>query len=181
MSRKKDKLVIFDLDETLIHSMIEPLDRPPDLVVEPLSVYVRPYARELINLFAEKFSFAIWSAGSPLYVEAIAEFLLDKDLKPVFIWDREMCSEKGSVFSFQKFLTKDLNRMKEFGFDLSSTLIIEDDPIKISKFKNNAIIVRQYFGDNNDRELIQLADYIGDIDTVDDIRKLDKNLWNFKG
>lgn len=180
MNSKKQKLVIFDLDETLIHSMLQPLDRKPELVVEPLSVYVRPFAKDLIRTTAQKCKIAIWSAGSPKYVEEIAKYLLDDEtITPLFIWDREKCTKESSLFSFQEILTKDLRQTEQFGFDLAHTVIIEDDPVKVRKFKDNAIIVKQYFGENGDEELNKLANYIDAIDIVDDITKLDKNLWNF--
>lgn len=180
-TNKKNKLVIFDLDETLIHSMAQPLERDPDFVIEPLSVYVRPYAKELIEAYSEKCDIAVWSAGSQKYVEIIVDYLIPESLNPVFVWDRSMCTvKKTSFFSFHEVLTKDLNKMTEFGYDLSNTIIIEDDPIKISKFKKNAIIVSQYFGNNGDKELLKLAKYVDAVDTVADIRTLDKNLWNFK-
>ena len=159
--------------------MVSPLDRAPDLVVDPLLVYVRPFARNLIEIMYGKFEIAIWSAGSKKYVEEISKFLLADDIKPLFVWDREECSVEGSFFSFHEVLTKDLEKVKSFGYDLTNTIIIEDDPIKIRKFRDNAIIVKQYFGDNQDDELEKLARYVNVIDIASDIKRLDKNLWNF--
>ena len=97
------KLVILDLDETLIHSRVELLDHPCDLEINPLYVYVRPHAEKLIKAFAERFSIAVWSAGSPKYVRRITEHLLeglDPVVEPVFVWDRDACSKKASVPDF---------------------------------------------------------------------------------
>lgn len=177
------KLVILDLDETLIHSRVELLDHPCDLEINPLYVYVRPHAEKLIKAFAERFSIAVWSAGSPKYVRRITEHLLeglDPVVEPVFVWDRDACSKKASpFFSFQEIFTKDLRKVEQFGFELDSILIVEDDPIKISEFKDNAIIVKQYFGESSDNELELLAGYVKEIEAVGDFRKLDKNIWCF--
>ncbi|MBZ0186002.1 MAG: HAD family hydrolase, partial [Candidatus Obscuribacterales bacterium] len=147
MTRRKPILIVFDLDETLIHSRIEPLDRAPDYQIDPLMVYLRPFARELISMAASRFDIAIWSAGSPAYVDRIVEFLIPKEANPVFVWNREDCLRKFEYFPFQVIFSKDLTKTEEFGYDLSTTLIIEDDPFKIQDFKDNAIIVSQFFGD----------------------------------
>lgn len=175
-----NKLVIFDLDETLIHARMAQLNRPAELNIENLHVYIRPYAADLIELAAQRFSVAIWSAGSPRYVEVISQFLLETRVAPLFVWDRERCSKKSSFFSFGEIFTKDLSLVEEFGFDLASVLIIEDDPVKIADFKDNAIIVRQYLGEAEDDELERLSSYFDAIDTVSDIRELDKNRWCFE-
>lgn len=180
MAQKTKKLVILDLDETLIHSRIEKLDRDPEIEIEPLNVYVRPFAIELVNELSKRFEIAVWSAGSQQYVETISNHLINDEIEPVFVWDRQSCSRKSSFFSFHEVFTKDLSKVESFGFALSSVLIIEDDPVKIADHRDNAIIVSQYFGDANDNELEQLAKYLDHIDTVDDIRELDKNIWCFK-
>jgi len=72
-----------------------------------------------------------------------------------------------------------LRKVEQFGIELDSILIVEDDPIKISEFKDNAIIVKQYFGESSDNELELLAGYVKEIEAVGDFRKLDKNIWCF--
>ncbi|MBX9696029.1 MAG: HAD family hydrolase, partial [Cyanobacteria bacterium] len=52
MADKHPNIVIFDLDETLIHSTREPLGREPEICIETLHVYVRPFAYELIDSVA---------------------------------------------------------------------------------------------------------------------------------
>lgn len=180
MAKPGNKLVIFDLDETLIHARTAQLDRPADINIDPLHIYVRPFASDLISRAAQRFTVAIWSAGSPRYVEVISEHLLAAKVEPLFVWDRERCSKKSSFFSFSEIFTKDLTMVEEFGFGLESVLIIEDDPVKIADFKDNAIIVRQYLGEAEDSELERLSGYFDAIDTVSDIRDLDKNLWCFE-
>jgi len=160
MNDKKKTLVIFDLDETLIHSRQERLDRDPDYILERLNVYFRPGATDLINAVAKHFEIAVWSAGSPLYVDSIVKRIFPDDVKPIFVWNRDHCTAKFEFSYFQTLFLKDLNKMVDFGYSLANTLIIEDDPVKVRDFAKNAIIVTQFFGDAADDELSSLIKFI---------------------
>lgn len=183
MSEKKKALVIFDLDETLIHSRPDPLERDPDYLLERLNVYFRPHATRLISLVARNFEIAVWSAGSPLYVRSIVEKVFPPDVKPLFVWNRDHCTARFELAYFQTLFLKDLNKMKDFGFDLKNILIIEDDPVKVRDFANNAIIVSQYFGQAGDEELSNLARFMETLNHLnhltEDVRDLGKN-WRDK-
>jgi RNA polymerase II subunit A small phosphatase-like protein len=180
MREKKKALVIFDLDETLLHSRQEWLDREPDYVLDRLAVYFRPNALKLIEAVAKKFEIGVWSAGSPLYVDSIVERMFGTDVKPLFVWNRDHCTAKFEFSYFQTLFLKDLNKMGDFGFDLTSTLIIEDDPVKVRDFARNALFVSQYFGDEADDELSALVDYIDGLNGHhDDVREIGK-IWNDK-
>lgn len=178
MREKKKALVIFDLDETLIHSRQERLDREPDYVLDRLSVYFRPNAIELIAAVADKFEIAVWSAGSPLYVNSIVERIFPPEVKPLFVWNRDHCTAKFEFSYLQTLFLKDLNRMVDFGFDVTNTLIIEDDPVKVRDFMDNALFVSQYFGEDSDEGLSALINFILDLkEHHDDVREIGKS-WN---
>lgn len=180
MANSKKPLIIFDLDETLIHSRQEPLDRSADYVLERLHVYFRPNAVELIVAAAKNHEIAVWSAGSPLYVESIVKQIFPSDVKPLFVWNRDHCSAKFEISYFQTMFSKDLNKMADFGYDLKNTLIIEDDPLKIRDFGANAIIVTQYFGDEGDEELSSLVQFIEGLNGHgEDVRDIGLN-WKTK-
>lgn len=178
MREKKKALVIFDLDETLIHSRQERLEREPDYVLDRLSVYFRPRAVDLISAVAKNFEIAVWSAGSPLYVESIVERIFPPDVFPLFVWNREHCTAKFEFSCLQTLFLKDLNRMVDFGFDLTNTLIIEDDPVKVRDFMGNTLLVSQYFGEDADDGLTALIAFISELNGHhDDVREIGKS-WN---
>ncbi len=173
MKDKKDVLVILDLDETLIHSRREPLERAPDFFLDPLSVYFRPSATELISALAQKFELAVWSAGSPLYVDTVVQTIFPEGINPLFVWNRDHCTQKFEFFPFQILFTKDLNKMEDFGFDLTRTFIIEDDLVKVSSFADNALIVSQYFGEDFDDELTHLVSFFENLNgDTNDVHKM---------
>ncbi len=180
MIETKKALVIFDLDETLIHSSQHRLEREPDFVIERLSVYFRPFARDLIDAVWRKFEIGVWSAGSPLYVDTIVKTIFPEAVKPLFVWNRDHCTKHFERSYFQALFLKDLNKTLDFGYTLANTLIIEDDPVKVRDFPTNAIIVKQYFGDNEDDELSNLARFIDGLNGHDnDFRDIGKD-WREK-
>src|SRR5579885_1234125 len=167
MKDKKESLVILDLDETLIHSRRSPLDRSPDILLEPLSIYVRPYAKDLIEAIDRNFQIGVWSAGSPLYVDTVVQQMFPESISPLFVWNRDHCTQKLEFFPFQILFLKDLNKTKEFGFDLSRVIIIEDDPVKVRHFSENALIVERYFGEDDDDHLNNLVDFFKELNGED--------------
>lgn len=180
MGERKKPLIIFDLDETLIHSRQEPLEREADYLLERLHVYFRPKAVDLILAAATHHEVAVWSAGSPLYVDSIVDQLFPVDIKPLFVWNRDHCTSKFEIAYLQTMFSKDLNKIKDFGYDLTNTLIIEDDPMKIREFGANAIIVTQFFGDHDDQELASLVEFIESLNgNGDDVRDTGLN-WKSK-
>ena len=64
-------MLIFDLDETLIHSSKENPARDPDFKVFEFNVMKRPYLYEFLIECKKEFKLAIWSTGSEVYVDSI--------------------------------------------------------------------------------------------------------------
>ena len=56
------RLIIFDLDETLVHATELALHRAHTLQIGPYYVYVRPFASDLIKFCAAHFKIAVWSS-----------------------------------------------------------------------------------------------------------------------
>ena len=65
------RLIVFDLDETLVHATETPLPSPRHFKMDSYLVYVRPFASELIDMAASRFDVAVWSSSSERYVEAV--------------------------------------------------------------------------------------------------------------
>ncbi len=177
MAEKRSKLVIFDLDETLIHSSRTPLDRAPEIYLETLHVYVRPFAYELIDSIARTCEVAVWSAGSQVYVDTIVSAIFPPQVDPVFVWNRSHCTTQVDSHPFGLLFLKDLSKVEPLGFDLASTIIIEDDPVKIRDYKRHALIVNQYFGEHGDTELEDLVKYMERVCSADDMLKHVKDRW----
>lgn len=57
------KLLVFDLDETLVHASKLELGRPADILYPPYFVYQRPFLNELLTNLSPSYNFAVWSSG----------------------------------------------------------------------------------------------------------------------
>lgn len=71
------KLLILDLDETLVFATETPLDRPEAFVVGPYRVYLRPHVAELVAVCVAHFDVAVWTASSDPYARAVVARLFE--------------------------------------------------------------------------------------------------------
>lgn len=174
---KKRKLLILDLDETLVHTTEKPLEGiESDFRVLSYYVHVRPHAVELLTQLAEVYDIAFWSAGGSKYVHAVLKKLLPDGFKPVFIWTSERCKYRRDVDN-NEVTIKDLNKVKRRGFNLASVLIVDDTPSTAVKNYGNVVYVRAYEGQAGDCELRLLIAYLLSIKDVENVRKLEKRNW----
>jgi RNA polymerase II subunit A small phosphatase-like protein len=147
------KLIIFDIDETLIHSCDEWIGRKPDFIAANKMIFVRPYAKELINLLKSEYQIAVWSAAYGQYLHEIIDFLFGSSKQLEFIWDRTKC-ELLSNLGHCDYFSKDLSKIKALGWFEDQFVIIDDRPENITnKSSNNVIPVKPYYGSVNDYEL----------------------------
>lgn len=177
----KRKLLILDVDETLVHTTEAPLAGiEADFRVLSYYVHVRPHAVEFLTALAQVYDIAFWSAGGKDYVHAVLENLLPAGFTPVFIWTSERCKRTRDVDNNQ-LVIKDLNKVRRRGFDLKSVLIVDDTPSTAVRNYGNVVYVRAFEGqvvtDKADRELQLLTTYLLSIASVENVRRLEKRGW----
>src|SRR3989344_3117101 len=93
---KSDKLLVLDLDKTLIRCF-EPKEtyarrpkRNPDFMIGSFPVYKRPGLDDFLNYARSNFPLGVWSQGNGAYVDDVVENLFQKgDLD--FQWCYEEC------------------------------------------------------------------------------------------
>jgi TFIIF-interacting CTD phosphatase-like protein len=72
---------------------------------------------------------------------------------------------------------KRLDNLKKKGFALEQTLIVDDSPEKARINYGNAIYIREFTGDPNDKELQYLYNYLLTLKTVGNVRTIEKRGW----
>ncbi len=178
----KTKLVILDLDETLIYGTSDKLDRDEDFKVFDYYVYKRPFLDQFLNELNNFFKIAIWSSAGDEYVQSVTEQIRPKDVNFEFIWSRDKAvyqknmNEAGDYESHYHYV-KPLKKVKKLGYDLSQVLIIDDSPHKSKLNFGNAIYPKSFEGELHDDELEQLIKYLHIIKDKDDFRKIEKRNW----
>lgn len=174
-------LLILDLDETLIHSAFEPLDRPADFRVGTYHTYVRPGALEFIAFCQMHFRVAVWTSSTEGYAQEIVGKLFGSDIRLEFFWTREHCTEalyaERESWASTPYWEKDLAKLRDEGFALEQVLAVDDSARAHRNNIHNLIPVLPFLGGIPDRELTRLARYLPTLKEVTDVRTIDKRAW----
>jgi RNA polymerase II subunit A small phosphatase-like protein len=147
-------LVIFDLDETLVHATKSKLTLDHSLVVDSYFVYERPYVRELLRFASEHFDLAVWSSSAQKYVQAIVGHLFGTTYPLKFSWSVERCVQRVDPASNGYVYIKDLRKVRSQGYLVDQITIIDDSPEKIQRQPKKHIRVQPYLGNPADVELL---------------------------
>lgn len=148
------KCLVLDLDETLVHSSFKPIDRPDFIVpveIESVMHYVyvlkRPGVDEFLEKMAELFEIVVFTASLQKYADPLLD-LLDTRKVVAYRLFREAC------VNFNGQLVKDLSKL---GRDLRHTIIVDNSPTSYMLHVQNAMPIRSWFDDPDDRELAAVS------------------------
>eukprot|EP00698_Gefionella_okellyi_P018683 TRINITY_DN5637_c0_g1_i1.p1 TRINITY_DN5637_c0_g1~~TRINITY_DN5637_c0_g1_i1.p1 ORF type:complete len:340 (+),score=72.02 TRINITY_DN5637_c0_g1_i1:459-1478(+) len=148
------KMLVLDLDETLVHSSSRPQRRRADLqfAVEinssPCTFFVlkRPFVDWYLRQVCSWYDVVVFTASLRKYADPVIDMLSVNGpiLQRLF---REACSLQQGAF------LKDLHTVSK---DLSSVMIIDNSPGAYSLQKENAIPIEGWYDDPHDKALLQL-------------------------
>jgi len=170
-------LLIFDIDETLIHSTQNSLGKHYDFKVGTFYTYCRPGLKELISYALDNFYVAVWSSASANYVKAIVENIFPNIDDLEFYWDSKRCTICADFEQRKYYDVKDLNKVRRKGYSKNRILIVDDSPEKSERNYGNAIYMRPFSGNPNDRYLYMLVEYLDTIKDIKNVRIIDKRIW----
>ena len=177
---KYNKLLILDIDETLIHSSEKQLDRIPDFKLDEYFVYIRPGLEEFILSCSKLFNLAIWTASSSEYAREVIKNIFPDDLQLEFVFTGERCLLKRNLDLDVIEIFKPLKKVKRKGFSFDNILIVDDIPETFKYNYGSAILVKKYQGEDNDTELFLLLKYLEMISSEANLRTIDKRHWKYK-
>lgn len=155
MSRK---LLIFDLDETLVHAVSEPLEYDYHFEVGPYKVYLRPHVKQLLDYCSQNFDIAVWSSSSEKYVESVVENVFGEKYPLKFSWAVNRCVQKPDPSTNNYVYIKDLRKVRSQGYLTEQILIVDDSPEKVQRQPKNLIRIQAFEGDSTDTELLSLIE-----------------------
>lgn len=183
-------LLILDIDETLVFGSTQKLDRPFDFTVFNYFIYQRPYLKEFFEKIKNHFLIALWSSADDEYVEEITKKIIPKDIELEFVWARSRCNYKrnfNAIFDdYQDYsasetshyhFVKSLKKLKKKGYKLERILIVDDTPHKAKENYGNVIYPKEYRGEEDDNELLLLADYLLTLKDKTSVRRIEKRGW----
>lgn len=175
--QRDKKLLILDLDETLIFGTEDALDAPPDFCVGAFHIYARPHVREFLSFCSEHYHIAVWSTGSDDYVHQVLAALTDGGHPFAFIWSRNRCTLKGLGDDGELRWLKDLKKVHKLGWNLEQVLMLEDTPQNLARHYGNVIPIRPFTGDQADVELKQIMPFLLKLKDADNVRCIEKRGW----
>ena len=154
------RLIVFDLDETLVHATEVPLLSAHAFQVGPYLVYVRPFASELIKFCASHFEIAVWSSSSERYVEAVTAELFGTTFPVAFSWAVSKCVQKVDPRSNGYVYIKDLRKAMKYGYAADEIIMIDDSPEKLQRQPARHLCVSAFTGNPLDTELLGVIERI---------------------
>ncbi|XP_022664449.1 CTD nuclear envelope phosphatase 1B-like isoform X2 [Varroa jacobsoni] len=135
--------LVLDLDETLIHSKYDPQD-PLSLTV---TVIPRPHVKPFLTTISNWYEVVVFTASLPFYADEILD-----DLDPNGeIFHHRLYRQHCSYF--QGVFVKDLERL---GRPMNQVILVDNFPGAYMMQPRNALPIRSFLGDPNDRELLQV-------------------------
>ncbi|KAG8247838.1 CTD nuclear envelope phosphatase 1 [Homalodisca vitripennis] len=179
----KRKVLVLDLDETLIHSHHEGVVRqtvkpgtPPDFVLKvtierhPVRFFVhkRPHVDFFLDIVSQWYELVVFTASMEIYGAAVADKLDNNRGILRRRYYRQHCTpDLGSY-------TKDLSAIS---VDLANVFILDNSPGAYRAYPDNAIPIKSWFSDPMDTALLNLLPMLDALRFTQDVRSvLSRNL-----
>jgi len=178
LSLVKRKVLVLDLDETLIHSFHDGVVRqtvkpgtPPDFILKvtidrhPVRFFVhkRPHVDFFLETVSKWYELVVFTASMEIYGTAVADRLDSGSGMLRRRYYRQHCTlDFGSY-------TKDLSAIND---DLSSVFILDNSPGAYRAYPDNAIPIKSWFNDPSDTALLNLLPVLDALRFVSDVRSV---------
>jgi Dullard-like phosphatase family protein len=168
----RKKMLVLDLDETLIHSSLKKLKKYDftismyiDNRVSTFYVAERPHLHKFMEEVSKWYHVVIFTASLKNYADLVID-KVDKKNKILKRYYRESCEP---ILGGQQYI-KDLSVLKT---DLSRCIIVDNSEVSFSKNKENGIPILSYMGqDSDDKELLHLLTLLEALRHVSDVRSI---------
>ncbi len=162
----KNRLIIFDLDETLVHATENILSRPADFTVPPYFIYQRPFLKTLLASLYGAVDLAVWSSSSQAYVNAVVHEIFNDDFPLQFAWSVDRCVQRVDVRTNSYVYIKDLRKVQGQGYTVDRILMIDDSPEKLVRQPKNHYAIPAYTGQEDDYALLDLLQHLKTLEAV---------------
>jgi len=162
------KTLVLDLDETLVHCTVEPIEHPDHCFNvhfngEDFKVHVRkrPHLEHFLQTVSELFEVIVFTASQKVYADTLLD-IIDPEKKYVqYRLFRDACLPVEGNF------LKDLGVL---GRELSQVVLIDNSPYAYGYQVDNGIPIESWFDDPDDTELLDLIPFLRHIHNVEDVR-----------
>jgi len=176
MNAPARKLLILDIDETLVHARVTPLERDEDFCVGEYFIYRRPGLDAFVAAMLEAFDVAVWTSSGESYAEQVLQRIFPAGALK-FVWSSRRRTTHRDWETGEPLSIKNLTKLRRRGYALETVIAVDDTPAKYLKSYGNLVTVREYVGDPADDELPLLARYLHTLLPVENVRAIEKRGW----
>ena len=154
------KLMILDLDETLVHADFDYKFSSHDVYLKMtteegieniIPINIRPYLAEFLELSSKYFDIAIFTASCKDYADVILNHLDPENKIFKYRFYRESCVIYKNLY---------LKFLEIFKTPLKDCIIIENSMFSFAYNLNNGILVTSYYDDKDDQDLLSLMEFM---------------------
>jgi carboxy-terminal domain RNA polymerase II polypeptide A small phosphatase len=170
------KLLVLDLDETLVHASDFRLSHEESFSAGPYYVYARPHLDQFLGAVLKRFTVGVWTASGEVYASLVLERIFPAGTLE-FVWSSQRCTLARDWTTGEYGAIKNLRKLKAKGYPLESIIAVDDTPSKYAKNYGNLVCVREFVGDPMDDELPLLAAYLEELAQVPNVRTIEKRNW----
>lgn len=184
------KLLIFDMDETLIHCVDDVEKQDSDIVLEikfpdvdeDETVYaginIRPYIIDCLKEASKHYQVIVFTASHKVYADAILDFI-DPDgaliqhrlYRHNCILTTAACTpSSNSASAGSGFYIKDLRIFQNSQFSMKDIVIVDNSVYSFAFHIDNGIPIVPFYDDKEDEEMLHLIYYLNCLAQVDDVR-----------
>ena len=171
------KLIILDIDETLVYASGTKIGRTPDFMTPLYHVYKRPYLHEFLDYCFAHFDVAIWTTAGSDFAEMIYREIISQHGELVFLWSYAKCTVRFNPELQDTTLIKNLKKVKKLGYPLEHVIMVDDTPAKLQLNYGNQVCVSEFLGDKSDDEFKHLIPFLDYLSKADNIRRIEKRNW----
>ena len=186
-SNQNKKLLILDLDETLVHSDLDFLLKEKNVKYDtilhfdseeekniPLPLMIRPGLYKFLDYASENFDLVVFTASDQDYADTIINYI-EKDKK----YFKMRLYRNNCIFIDPGLYIKDLRIFNSWK-NMENIIIVDNSLFSFANQLNNGILITSYFDDKKDTFLYNVKDYLEYIKNEKDIREINKESFRFE-
>ena len=175
------KTLVFDLDETLVHCCENIEEMQPDVLlpvtfpngeVINAGINIRPYALECLREMNKFFEVFVFTASHQCYANVVLDYLDPSGELIHQRFFRDNCINMNGIY------IKDL---RIFGNrKLSDVVIVDNAAYSFAYQIDNGIPIISWHENRDDKELLNLMDYLQSLVDVEDIREVNYETFHLR-
>ena len=172
VTSENKKILLLDLDETLLHADFQNHFSEHDAVITftsnsiqySVGIMVRPGAFDFLNILSEQFEIYAFTASSSPYAEAVVNFFDPEGKIFKRIFTRNKC-----LNLFNRIYIKDLSTIFDID-DIGRVVLVDNSFYSFMNNISNGVLINSFYGDKSDLELYSVMNYlIGFVSKAEDV------------